>query len=181
MSFIRPEARAALWRWRDVIAGALVLALGLYWGLGTGGILRWIGYAFAGFGVVMVFTGLQRGMFLQRLGRRSAGVIELDERQLTYFGVGGGVIVPLGAVARIEIETNDKRDPGDDVFWRFTLGDDTVMRIPASALGSEKLFDSLSAFPGADYDKVIAASGATDKARFLIWQKKALPEARRLH
>ena len=33
MSFIRPEARAALWRWREVLAGAGVGALGIWMGL----------------------------------------------------------------------------------------------------------------------------------------------------
>lgn len=181
MNFIRPEARVALWRWRDVIAGALVLALGLYWGLGSGGILRWIGYAITAAGVVFVATGLQRGRFLRFGEAKTTGVIELDERQLTYYGVGAGVIVPLGAVSRIEIETNDRGPTEDDIFWRFTMGEGAIARIPASALGHEKLFDALSAFPGADYEKVIAASGSTDNARFLIWQKAVRPSVHRLH
>lgn len=181
MSFIRPEARAAIWRWRDVLAGAPVLALGLYWAFGTGGILSWIGYAVSTFGVVMMFTGLQRGRFLRSEGPRSTGVIELDERQLTYYGVGAGVIVPLGAVARIEIETNDRGPINDDAFWRFTLADLSVSRIPSSAVGSEKLFDALAAFPGADYEKVIAAAGSIENARFLIWEKSAMQKPRVLH
>lgn len=184
MSVIRPEARATLWRWRDVIAGALVLSLGLYWGLGTGGILSWIGYAVTVFGMVIISTGLQRGRFLRSGEARSTGVIELDERQLTYFGVGAGVVVPLGAVTKIEIETNDRGPMEDDIFWRFTMGaegDSGLARIPASALGHEKLFDVLSAFPGADYEKVIAASGSTDKSRFLIWQKSMRPSGLRMH
>lgn len=181
MSFIRPEARAAIWRWRDVLAGTPVLILGLYWAFGTGGILSWIGYAVTVLGGVMLFTGLQRGRFLGGLGRKSTGLIELDERQLTYFGVGEGVIVPLGAVARIEIETNDRGPIEDDAFWRFTLADYSVSRIPAAAVGSDKLFDALAAFPGADYEKVIAAAGCTENTRFLIWEKAAFGKPRVLH
>ena len=181
MSFIRPEARAAIWRWRDVIAGALVLALGAYWGLGTGGLLRWVGFALMALGTVFVVTGLQRGRFLRFGQAQSTGMIELDERQLTYFGVGAGVVVPLGTVTRIEIETNDRGPLEDDVFWRFTMGEGGIARIPATALGHEKLFDALSAFPGADYEKVIVASASVDNARFLIWQKSVRPAGQRLH
>jgi hypothetical protein len=45
MSFIRPELRAAILRWREALIGAAVLLLGVYWVLGVRpGLLTWIGY-----------------------------------------------------------------------------------------------------------------------------------------
>ena len=47
MSFVRPEARASIWRWRETLMGTAILALGLWWMLGTPGLLQWIGGAVA--------------------------------------------------------------------------------------------------------------------------------------
>jgi len=42
--FLRPAARATLWRWRDVIGAVIVILLGLWW-LGVAhGAVRWLGY-----------------------------------------------------------------------------------------------------------------------------------------
>ncbi|NRB04427.1 MAG: hypothetical protein HRU30_14320, partial [Rhodobacteraceae bacterium] len=43
MSFVRPEAMAALTRWRELIIGVVIVLLGLNWAIGARGILQWIG------------------------------------------------------------------------------------------------------------------------------------------
>lgn len=176
MSFLRPEARAALWRWRDLLAGLALGAVGLFWVIGSGGMLRWIGFAVVAIGAMLIGSGVQRGRFLRRDMAPGAGVIELDERQLSFMGPDTGVIVPLGAVVRIEIETLGIQAgddlAGDDLHWVFFTEEGEVSKIPASALGHEKLFDCLSGFPGAHYEKVIAASTTTQAGRFVIWRKQ---------
>ena len=60
MSFIRPEARAALWRAREALAGLAIGLLGLSWALGPGGLLGWLGWGLILAGVALIVIGLQR-------------------------------------------------------------------------------------------------------------------------
>jgi hypothetical protein len=175
VSLIRPDARAALWRWREVLAGALVTALGANWAFASYGLLGWVGWPVLALGLALLVAGLQRARVRPRSG--GAGLVELDERQLSYFLPEGGVIVALSLVTRIEIETTGRREEGDDLTWIFTDSAGQRARIPASAAGAERLLDALAQFPGAHYQKVIAASAADKAQIFVIWQRDAV----RLH
>ena len=175
MSLIRPEAGAVLWRWREVLVGLAGALLGASWAFTSFGVLQWLGWPVLILGLALVVAGLQRARVKPRFG--GPGMIELDEGQLTYLHPESGAIVALPQVVRIEIETTDEGPVGDDLFWRFYQADGYAARIPASALGAERLFDALASFPGADYEKVIAASGTAERHVFVIWQK----DAARLH
>lgn len=168
MSLIRPEARAAIWRWREVMAGALVTALGANWALGGDGLIRWIGLPVLLVGFALLIAGLQRARVRPRSG--GAGVIELDEAQLIYFLPEGGVVIPLSSIARIEIEALGDKGRGE-IHWIFTDREGQKTRIPASAEGAERLLDALAQFPGARYQKVIAASVVRKPENFVIWQE----------
>ncbi|WP_322866409.1 hypothetical protein U5922_009500 [Aquicoccus sp. G2-2] len=171
MNFFRPQAREAVWRWREVIIGAAVTALGANWAFTGFGLLRWLGWVVLVFGLALLMAGLQRARVRPVTG--GVGVVDLDEAQLSYFRPEGGVIVPLSQVGRIEIETT----PDAAMTWVFTLRDGQRARIPASAVGGERLLDALSHFPGAQYRNVIEASAAEAAQRFVIWQRHTL----RLH
>jgi hypothetical protein len=175
VSFVRPEVRAALWRWREVLAGAAITALGANWAFASRGLLVWLGWPVLIVGLAFLVAGLQRARVRPRSG--GPGMIELDEGQLTYLHPDNGAIVALPAVVRIEIETTGDGPFSDDLFWRFFQTGGYAARIPASAVGAERLFDALASFPGADYQKVIEASGSTEEHVFVIWQK----DAARLH
>ena len=175
MSLIRPEVRAALWRWREVLIGAGVTALGANWAFTSYGLLGWLGWPVLIVGLGFLVAGLQRARVKPRSG--GPGMIELDEGQLTYLHPENGLIVALPAVTRIEIETTGDGPFADDLYWRFFATGGQAARIPASAVGADRLFDALASFPGADYQMVIEASGSTSPHVFVIWQK----EARRLH
>ena len=41
MSFVRPEVRAALWHWREVLLGLAIAALAGFWTYNAFGILLW--------------------------------------------------------------------------------------------------------------------------------------------
>ncbi len=168
MSLVRPEARAAIWRWREVLAGVLVTALGANWALGGIGLMRWIGWPVLIIGLALLVAGLQRARIRPRSG--GVGVVELDEAQLTYFLPEGGVVVPLSLIARIEIEALGDAGRGE-IVWVFTDREGQEARIPASAAGAERLLDALAQFPGAHYQKVIAASATRKPENFVIWQE----------
>lgn len=178
MSLIRPEARDAILRWREVIIGAAVTATGVNWAFGGFGLMRWIGAVVLIIGLGFLVAGVQRARVRPRSG--GAGVIELTERQLTFLHPEEGAIVALSLVTRIEIITTGNGS-GDDMFWLFHQGDAPAIKIPASAVGAENLLDALSSFTGADYQKVIEASGSARAGRFLIWHGSVNGGIRRLH
>lgn len=59
--FMRPEARAALWRWREVLYAGAIAAFGLWWAIGGLGIVKWIGLIFVALAIILVIAGIQRG------------------------------------------------------------------------------------------------------------------------
>jgi hypothetical protein len=58
-----PAARAALWRWREVLAGAALACVALIAALATFGVTRWVAAAGVAVGLLLVVTGLQRLRF----------------------------------------------------------------------------------------------------------------------
>lgn len=98
MSFIRPEARAALWRWRELLLAGSTGLLGLTWALGSYGVLALTGWALIVIAVIIAVIGAQRLRF--RLGAGGPGVVQVDEGQVAYFGplTGGGIARPSWSV-----------------------------------------------------------------------------------
>ena len=81
MNLIRPETRAAIWRWRETLFGLCLLLLALWWGLTAFGMLRYVAAALMVAGGLLVVAGLQRGRF--RLGNSGAGVVPVSYTHLT--------------------------------------------------------------------------------------------------
>ena len=98
MSFIRPEAQAFLWRWRELLGALALLLLGLRWAIWGIGLMQITGWACVALALVLGVVGAQRMRF--RLGSGGPGVVQVTEGQISYFGPLTG-----GAVARSEIET----------------------------------------------------------------------------
>ncbi|MCW9042456.1 MAG: hypothetical protein OQK05_03855 [Pseudopelagicola sp.] len=168
MSFIRPEARAAILRWREVCVGVGILGLGL-WAASGFGILRWVGYGIFLVGTLVVFTGVQRARF--RTGEGGPGVVQVDEGEVMYYGPLSGGSVALRDVSRIELAGS-----GAATVWRLYQPGQAVLVIPSNAEGAEALFDAFATLPGmrtgqmlyalnnrengADHPVVIWSSGA---------------------
>lgn len=84
MSFIRPEVTALVTRWREVIAGVGLIALGAYWMMDVGGLLAWVGLVLVIAGAALCVIGVQRLRF--RSTGRGPGVVLVDEGEVTYMG-----------------------------------------------------------------------------------------------
>lgn len=176
MTFIRPEVGAALKQWREVIIFAGLVLFGVYLigrGVDRGSSLP------VGFGIALVaifsvqlVTAVLRVMLQKPV--KAVGVVEVKERQVGYLAPDGGAFVSLDDLTRLEIVTNDRGPVEDDVFWVLShLGGDPLL-IPASAQGSELLFDAFAALPRVDFEKAVRAMGSTENARFLIWERRVL-------
>jgi len=80
-SFMRPEAQAALHRWRDVLIAVLFACIGLYWAFTAFGILRWVGWLLVVAAALFAWAGLQRLWFSR--GKGGVGVVTVKEGQFT--------------------------------------------------------------------------------------------------
>ena len=147
---IRPELRAALARWREVIGAAVVAALGLWVASGGGYLLVPVGLLVAALGVGLAVQGWRRLRFAQ--GSDAPGVVTVDEGQISYMGpqLGGFVSVPELAELRL-ITLRGRR------LWRLRQVDGQVLLIPVDAAGAEGLFDVFATLPGLDMAALLAA------------------------
>ena len=161
MSLLRPEVAAALYRWREALVGALFLAVGLRWALTSFGALFLIGCGFAAAGAALIAAGIQRGRF--RAGGGGAGVVDVDERRITYFGPFGG-----GAVA-----VEDLNELGVDGAhnWHLTDASGQILMIPMTAEGADALFDAFTALPDLHGSDLVAAARRPAKGYTVVWSR----------
>ena len=164
MSFIRPEARAALQRWREALIGVAVALVGLSWITGPGGLLGWLGWAMIPLGAVLVFIGIQRARF--RTGGAGPGVVNVDEGQISYFGPLTG-----GAVAARDLERLTLDPSLRPAHWVLTQPGVPPLYIPVTAEGAEALFDVFSALPGIRTERMLAQLQGGSALPVVIWEK----------
>lgn len=176
MNFIRPEVREAIWRWREVLfCGVLIL-----WGVRMIGVglerasvtQTFLGGVIVALFAVFMFWAILRAKMYKPL--KGAGVVEVKEREVGYLSPDGGAFVSLDDLTKLEIVTNDRGPVEDDVFWVLSHNGGTPITFPASAKGSELLFDTFAALKGVDFEKAVRAMSSTQNARFLIWEKRVL-------
>lgn len=167
MSFVRPEAMQGLARWREVLIGGVVSALGLWWVLGLGGLLHWIGYAVAAAGLALIAAGIQRARFRGTAG--GAGVVRVDEGQIAYFGPLTG-----GAVARSELTALLIDRSGKPAHWVLRQPGQPDLHIPVNAEGADALFDAFAALPGLRTEYMLSQMKAKGDQPTVIWQKRTM-------
>ena len=132
MSLIRPEAQAALWRWREVILGLGVVLLALWWGTTAFGFLRWVAGALGMAGGMLMIVGAQRGRF--RLGADGFGVVQVIEGQIRYFGPVMGGAISMSELDFIELDRRQALP-----FWVLSQPGMDAVKIPIDAKGAEAL------------------------------------------
>lgn len=151
MSVVRPELRAAIHRWREVLIGLAVALAGLWvWSLG--------GYFYAGLGIVIALTGLALSYTGWRRLRfhgagEAPGVVEVMEGQITYLAPEGGGFAAITEITAIALDFTLSGQPR----WRIAQAGGPDLAIPAAAEGTEALFDAFVSLPGADPARFMAA------------------------
>jgi hypothetical protein len=161
MSFVRPEVRDGLMRWREVLVGAVTLGLGLRLVATSFGAIFIIGCGLAIIGAALIVAGVQRARF--RSGGGGAGVVDLDERRITYFGPYGGGAVSVEDLVEIGV------DPSRSWLIRDVNG--THLMIPMNAEGADALFDAFAAVPGLTPARLVEAVRSTPRQYTTIWAK----------
>lgn len=164
MSFVRPEAQAALRRWRDALIAAGVALLGLYWLLTGFGILKWVGAVVLLIGLFFVVAGIQRARFAT--GRDGPGAVRVDEGQVAYFGPYTGGIVALSEMTRLELDPTKQ-----PACWRLSQPGKDDLLIPLTSDGAEALFDIFATLPGLQTEKMLAQMRQSTDHPVVIWEK----------
>ncbi|WP_238367997.1 hypothetical protein [Mesobacterium pallidum] len=174
MSFLRPEARAQLWRWREVLVALPVAVLGLNWVFARG-IMPWIGGLLLAVAAALVLAGLQRVRF--RRGAGGAGVVQVVEGQISYFGPLSGGAVALSELSRVTLDPS-----GRPLHWQLTQPGQPRLDIPVNAEGAEALFDAFQHLPGLRTERMLRLLEMPPEAPVTIWQRtSAQIDVPRLH
>lgn len=142
---IRPEALALIARWRGVLIALGLAGLGLWWGLGSGGILAALGWAMVLLAAILLWTEVQRRRFARAAdaGDPDPGVVEVTEGQVTYLAARGGGFAALSEVSEILLATR-----GGDRAWVLRAPGQPDLVIPLGAAGADALFDAFGSLPG---------------------------------
>ena len=175
MSFIRPEARAALWHWRELIAAAGLALVGLRLILWSFGFWQVSGWALLLLSVVVAVIGGQRLRF--RLSGRGPGVVTVDEGQIAYFGPLTG-----GAVAASELERLRLDHTAKPAHWLLEQPGQAPLAIPVNATGAEGLFDVFASLPGLKTERMLDELHRSGPHQVVIWERAPSRDAhQRLH
>lgn len=170
MAFIRPEILNGLWRWREALIGAFVAACGTYWAVSQQGVLAAIGISLAIVGALILFAGIQRTRF--RVGAGGPGVVQIDERMVTYYGPLDGGSVSIDTLTSVELEPRSK-----PASWVLTDAAGQPLNIPTNAENAEALFDVFAALDGIRTENMLTQLRANPEERVVIWNQSQ----RRLH
>jgi hypothetical protein len=162
MSFLRPELKAAVWRWRETLAGIVTGLFGLWGALSSDGTAQMLGLAFAVAGAVLTIAGVQRARF--RTGAGGPGLVQVDEGQVTYFGPFDGGTVAIRDLVRVEL------DPARPPRWLLTESGQPPLAIPTNAEGAEALFDVFATLDGIRTERMLAELKRRPTTRVVIWQ-----------
>lgn len=175
MSFIRPEARAALWHWRELLVAAGLALLGLRWILWGFGFWQVTGWAVLLAAVVVAVIGGQRLRF--RLGGQGPGVVKVDEGQIAYFGPLTG-----GAVAASEVERLSLDHTAKPSHWLLEQPGQAPLAIPVNAAGADGLFDVFASLPGLKTERMLEELHRKGPHQVVIWERAPSRDAHhRLH
>lgn len=172
---IRPEAAAALRRWREVLTGAGVIALGLYWIIVSGGLLFWIGWVALAIGAALVVAGIQRARF--RMGGGGAGIVTVVEGRVTYFGPLSGGVIDLDSLEQLSIDHSAK-----PAHWLMHQPGQPPIAIPVNAEGADALFDIFAALPGIRTEYLLRQMHEGGDHATVVWRTERLRQSTpRLH
>lgn len=170
MSFIRPEIRDELWRWREVILLGLIITISAIMFLMGAGLIRVITIGLIVIGLAFLYPAIRQARATTKVV--SVGVVEITERRIRYLGPEFGSEISANDLKMVQIESRDETDLSDDVIWIFTDLHGQSMSIPSGAQGARSLLGAVSSLPGADLDAVVRAMGYPHRTLFTIWEKQ---------
>ena len=159
---IRPELRAALQRWREVLVGAAVAALGLWWLRASGsGFFQVLAGAVALVGAALSWIGYRRLRFAG--AAQGPGIVQVVEGQISFFGPYQGGFIALRDLDELHLVDHGRA-------WMLLPSGEVPVTIPVGAEGAAALFDAFASLPGMDMKALVRARDARDPpATQVLW------------
>ena len=180
MALIRPEAAAALRRWREAIAGAALILAGLWLARLGGAFFLVAGVLAAGLGAALALIAWRRARF--RHDADAPGMVEVVEGQIAYYAPSGGGFAALSEIEEVAVTITAAGRPA----WAIGQRGAPTLIIPMGAAGAEALFDAFLSLPGARAEPFLAAAHRRPgEGPVTLWQRpppdgrSSLPMARR--
>jgi len=164
MTFFRPEAMAAIKRWREVLIGFALAVLALWWLAGPGGLLGYLAPVMLVGAGALIMVGLQRGRFRSAGG--GLGTVQVDEGQVIYFGPLTGGAVALREMSRLTLDGAQR-----PAHWRLEQQGQPALMIPIDADGADALFDAFASLPGFRTEHMLAQLKSAPDTSVVIWQR----------
>ncbi len=168
MPFLRPEAVTSLRRWREpaVIAVAMAFAIWLLWKayIQSSVISGLIGLAVAALVGSLLYVSYLRARLRRDVS--GPGVVEINERSITYFSPVQGGEVEVDNISRIQISTLPSAS--GDRNWILWHGAGSLV-IPAAAEGADRLIETFASLNGFKYETILKAMETETQEIFTIW------------
>lgn len=165
---MRPELRAWLARWAEVLVAAAVILPGLWIAVLGGWFFGVIGAAVVLVGIALLIGALRRLPFRRPVD--APGMVEVIEGAIRYYGATelGGEIALRDLVEIRLLRLNDHP------HWRLRNAAGEALLVPADAAGSDALAHAFTALPGMDMAAVSAALaqiGSQGDAMRTVWRR----------
>jgi len=168
MEFIRPEIRQFIWRYSDALVGVVVSIFGVGWALSSVGFMVTLGYAVSIAGALLIFAGIQRGRF--KADPNGAGVVSIDEGQVTYFGPFDGGSVHVDDLMQVDIDHSEQGEGA----WLLLADGAEPLRIPMNAIGADALFDVFNSLDGMRTSQLLSEVERGAGGHVIVWRQKAM-------
>lgn len=151
--FLRPEAAAALRRWREVIAALVAIALGLWIALQPGPIVQGFGWVLIALGAIAMLPAIRRARLAGAAHPGTGpGIVKIDEGRVLYMGPVTGGTVALPDLTHLSL----RRDAEGRTVW-VLVDPVALVTIPTDAAGAEALIDALLTLEGLTARRLHAA------------------------
>jgi len=157
MRLIRPELTDALRRWSEVLASLGLSGFGLWMLQSHDRFIQILGTAIIATGLGLALVAWRRMRFHRDTD--AAGIVQVVEGQISYFGPETGGFVGIGQVVELHLVDHGQT-------WRLVTPDESL-HIPVAAQGSDALFDAFAQFAGLRMVDVLSALDHPQPARVL--------------
>lgn len=165
MTLIRPDAAAGLKRWAEPLAALALIGWGLWWGVTSFGVIRWLGFVLITVGGALLVLGIRRARFWRGAG--GLGHVEVDEGSITYFAPEGGGTLAIDALTGIALV---QRGHGPRA-WELTAPAVPPVWIPLDASGAQALFDVFANLPGLEMQALLRHLNTAQQGDVVIWHR----------
>lgn len=165
MSLIRPDAADGLKRWAEPLLAAALIGWGLWWGLTSLGVIKWLGFGLILLGGVLLILGIRRARFWK--GADGVGHVEVDEGVISYFSPAGGgslEVRDLQVIQLIQVGETSR-------MWQLKALMTPPLYVPVNASGAEALFDVFANLPGLDMQGLLARLNGPATNDVVIWRR----------